>query len=274
MSNMQFLVQIGHGESTRPALSLALFLASRLGAYLDGVQVVSLPPAAFTVPEAVPMHMDTVQQQYASAQARDEWFAHHLELRGVSGTWHAAQGDTAGVLCEMAAAYDLLVLMRDNDRRDAPLGYGTASRCVFGSGTPVLMVPADTPVSTCGERVCVAWNGSRESSLALRGALPVLRSARKVRVLDGSNTTERDPVPGPPVPDLRTWLERHGLDVEYQTFRPDGPAGPAIEAHATEFSADLIVMGAWGRSRISELMLGGATRHLFGNGHLPMLVAH
>lgn len=274
MSNMQLLVRIGHGDSTAPVLRLALGLAGRLGACLDGVQVVPLPPAAFTVPEAVPMQMDTVHKQYESAQARGDWFGRQLDAHGVKGEWLVAQGDAATMLNHMAAAYDLLVMMRDADSRDAPLGYGTVSRCVFGSCTPVLMLPAQASVTSCAERICVAWNGSRESTLALRGALPLLRAAAGVRILDGSDDPQRVDPMRPPVPDLRAWLGRHAVAAEIVPFKPDGPSGPAIESAAADFTADLVVMGAWGRSRISELVLGGATRHMLGHGRIPMLLAH
>uniref|UniRef100_UPI0026371928 universal stress protein n=1 Tax=Oleiagrimonas sp. TaxID=2010330 RepID=UPI0026371928 len=202
------------------------------------------------------------------------WFQSQLRDLAITGDWRVAHGDDASVLCHMASAYELLVMMRDNESRDAPLGYGAVSRCVFGSCTPVLTVPVDTPVTSCGSRICVAWNGSREANLALRGALPLLRSADALSILDGSADPERADPMRPPVPDLRTWLDRHDIEADIHPFHPDGPSGPAIDAAANDFGADLLVMGAWGRSRISELVLGGATRHLFGNARMPMLVAH
>ncbi|MBB6184322.1 universal stress protein [Oleiagrimonas soli] len=275
MSSMQWLVRIGSDDAADTALRVGGALAQRLGAYLDGVEIVPLPPAAFSVPEAVPMQMDTLQRRYAHACERDAWFAQRLDVLHLQGRWHAAQGDASSVLCHMAAAYELLILARCDDHRDTPLGYGTVSRSVFGCRCPVLILPEDLPQeASCGERILVAWNGSREATLALRGARPLLARAAHVRILDGSDDAERVDPMRPPTLHLQEWLDRQGIAAIIEPFRPEGASGPAIEARARDDDADLIVMGAWGRSRLAELVLGGATRHLFGQRTLPLLVAH
>ncbi|GAB3029991.1 universal stress protein [Oleiagrimonas citrea] len=271
---MQFLVRVGPDDAPTTALRIAGHVAHRLHAGLDGVQIVPLPPAAFSVPEAVPMQMDTVQRQFTHARERDAWFAQQLESMNLNGRWHAAQGDASTVLCHMAAAYEMLILARSDEHRDTPLGYGTISRSVFGCRCPVLILPEDMTNETCGERIVVAWNGSRESTLALRGARPLLTRATHVRILDGSSDAERVDPMRPPTLHLQEWLDRHDIKATIEPFQPDGASGPAIEARARDDNADLIVMGAWGRSRLAELVLGGATRHLFGQRAFPLLVAH
>ncbi len=274
MPRPQLLVRVGHAEAPDTALRVAISVARRLEADLDGVQVVPLAPAAFGVPEAMPLQMDTQHRQFEAAQARADAYRERIHAAGLRGNWHVAQGDAANVLCHMTAAYDLLVMARADEMRDAPLGYGTISHAVFGCRCPVLILPEDAPVASCGARILVAWNGSRESTLALRGALPLLIAADTVHVLDGTDPERtRDPL-APPDADLRTWLERHAITAHIEAFRPDGPPGPAIESCADARDADLIVMGAWGRSRLSELILGGATRHLFAHSRHPLLVAH
>jgi nucleotide-binding universal stress UspA family protein len=274
MPSTQLLVRTGTEDAPDTALRMAMQLARRIGADLDAVQVVPLAPAAFAVPEAMPLQMDTQHQQYDAARAREGWYSQQLESAGLRGSWHAAQGDAAHVLCHMAAGYDLLVLARADELRDAPLGYGTISHSVFGARCPVLILPEDMTVDSCGQRILVAWNGSREATLALRGALPLLAAADRVLVLDGSEPESAEDPLAPPIPDLAPWLQRHGIEAQIRPFRPEGSPGPAIEQCAVEEQADLIVMGAWGRSRLSELILGGATRHLFAHSRHALLVAH
>lgn len=275
MHGPDLLVHVPRGGRRDDALRLALPLAARLGARLDALNVAPMPPAAFTVPEAVPLQLDEARQRRQEAFAQAEWYGTQLGTAALEGEWLVGQGDPVPLLCHVAAGYDLLVIERDGERSDAPLGFGTVSRTVFGCRCPTLVVPAGTPIRETGLRICVAWNGSRESMLALHGALPLLRHAEAVRVLDGhdADAASADPL-APPTPAVADWLRRHELDPEIVAFRPDGPSGPAIEAAADAFGADLLVMGAWGRSRLSELVLGGATRHLFGHGERPMLVAH
>ncbi|HQZ61113.1 MAG TPA: universal stress protein, partial [Dokdonella sp.] len=74
--------------------------------------------------------------------------------------------------------------------------------------------------------------------------------------------------------DLRAWLKRHAIEAEFRPFKPARDHGPALLEAANSAEADLIVIGAWGQSRITELVLGGVTRHLFQHSNLPMLVAH
>lgn len=274
MPRTQLLVRIGHEDAPDTALRVAIGLAQRLDADLDAVQVVPLAPAAFAVPEAMPLQMDTQHKQYAAARAREGWYRQQLDAAGLRGRWHAAQGDAAGVLCHMAAGYDLLVLARADEHRDAPLGYGTISHSVFGARCPVLVLPESMPSGPCGDRILVAWNGSREATLALRGALPLLAAASHVHILDGNDPESVEDPLSPPSPPLPEWLQRHGIEAGIEPFHPHGSPGPAIEERADEENADLIVMGAWGRSRLSELILGGATRHLFAHSRHALLVAH
>jgi nucleotide-binding universal stress UspA family protein len=123
--------------------------------------------------------------------------------------------------------------------------------------------------------VLVAWNGSRESALALAAAIPILQKADDVLVLDGSEMNA-DLLPVLPPPGLADWLQRHGIRarVEVLDTNPSHAAGPALLDAAHKHAADLIVMGAWSRSRLAQMMLGGTTRHLFMHGDVPMLVAH
>ena len=274
MPRTQLLVRIGHEDAPDTALRVSIDLARRLDADLDGVQVVPLASAAFAVPEAMPLQMDTQHKQFAAAEARQDAFLARLREAGLHGHWRVAQGDAASVLCHMAAGYDLLVMARADEMRDAPLGYGTISHSVFDCRCPVLILPEAMATPACGTRVLATWNASRESLLAMRGALPLLAVAESVHVLDGVDPERpADPL-APPVPALGEWLERHGIRAGIESFLPDGPPGPAIEARADALDADLIVMGAWGRSRLSELILGGATRHLFAHSRHALLVAH
>ena len=179
------------------------------------------------------------------------------------------------MLCHAARWSDLVVVERPQLNPDAPTGWGVVSRTVFAASAPVVVVPDSVTLERAATHIVVAWNCSREAALAIRGALPLLRLAEQVVVLEG------DPVENPfglrylPKLDLRTWLTRHGVAAEFRAFKPPTKErGAALLEAAHALSADLIVMGAWGHSRITELVLGGTTRHLFQSSDLPLLVAH
>jgi nucleotide-binding universal stress UspA family protein len=273
---LELLVHIGRLPPQGAGLRAALAMASRLGARLDALYIVDLPAAAFTVPEAVPMQLDAVRQRATNAKAVSGDWASLLESRHLSGNWRVGNGDTVTLLAHASAGYDLVVMERSSTMRgDAPVGFGVVSRTVFASSRGVLVVPEAAPVQTLGEHVLVAWSGSRESALAVRSSLHLLRTASRVTVIDGSRDEDIGTCALPDT-DICGWLETHGVKAEIR--RLDAPAlaapGPALLEIAHEENADLIVMGAWGRSRVSEMVLGGTTRFLFMQSDLPMLVAH
>ena len=275
MSAIDLLLHLDHLDLDVAAPRAAVALAQRLGARLDALYVADLPATAFRLPEAVPVQLEETQRRVAEAQTHDGQWQQTLAAHALNGQWRVTQGDTVQAVSQAASGYDMLVMERSQKRSDAPVGFGSVSRCVFASGRPVLVVPDVSPVPSLGANILVAWNGSRESALALAAALPLLQKANQVRVLDGSDMNA-DMLPVLPPPGLADWLQRHGIEAHIDTLDsgPSHAAGPAVLEAAHAQGADLIVMGAWSRSRLAQMMLGGTTRHLFMHGDVPMLVAH
>jgi nucleotide-binding universal stress UspA family protein len=275
MSAIDLLLHLDHLDLGLAAPRAAMALARRLGARLDALYVADLPATAFSLPEAVPVQLEETQRRVAEAQTHDPAWQLALSDHGLTGLWRVTQGDTVQTISQATSGYDMLVMERSQQRSDAPVGFGSVSRCVFACGRPVLVVPDVAPVASLGTRVLVAWNGSRESALALAAAVPVLRKAEEVLVLDGSEMNA-EMLPVLPPPGLADWLQRHGIEARVEPFSvgPSHAAGPAVLDAAHAAGSDLIVMGAWSRSRLAQMVLGGTTRHLFMHGDVPMLVAH
>ena len=249
-------------------------LAARLKAHALGLHVVALSPVAFASPEAVAMHATETTHLFDEARTRAPWWREQLAEFGVEGEFQVVQSDPVEALCHAARWCDLVVVERPILNPDAPTGWGIVSRTVFGSSAPVVVVPESARVANIGEHIVVAWNASREATLAIKGALPLLRRAAKVSVLEGEASTNPFGPHYLPSVDVHAWLARHGIAAEFRAFKPEKEHGRALLDAAHELDADLIVTGAWGHSRITELVLGGVTRHLFQNSDLPLLVAH
>ena len=270
----EVLIHARRSDTLGPAGAAGLAIAQRLRAWAVGMHVVPISPAAFASPEAVALYVSEAENVYREALQREPFWQAQLAAYGVDGEWRVSQGDAVEALCEASRWSDLVVMQRPQLHPDAPTGWGVVSRTVFGASAPVVVVPDSTQASAPGRRIAIAWNRSREAALAIRGALPLLARAECVQVFEGMPGDDALGLQRLPSLDLAPWLARHGIQAGFVAFPARRQQGAALLDAAHAMSADLIVMGAWGHSRIAELVLGGATRHLFQHSDLPLLVAH
>src|SRR5690606_4452572 len=146
---------------------------------------------------------------------------------------------------------------------------------VMRCGRPVLLVPYAGRFEAVGRRVLVAWDAGREAARAVRDALPLLKRAEHVEVVSFNPDrpgARHGPIPGA---DLAAYLARHDVKVHVsQQHGDDIEVGEQILSRAADLHSDLIVMGAYGHSRLRELALGGATRTLLASMTVPVLMSH
>jgi nucleotide-binding universal stress UspA family protein len=136
----------------------------------------------------------------------------------------------------------------------------------------VLVVPYVGEPVVKGEHVLVCWDGGREAARAATDALPFLREARKVTVLTVNTGAAPSEVPGA---DIALYLARHGVKSEAARTPAGGiDPGNVILSRAFDYGVDLIVMGAYGHSRVREILLGGATRAILRQMTVPVLMSH
>ncbi|MBE9552893.1 MAG: universal stress protein, partial [Proteobacteria bacterium] len=122
-----------------------------------------------------------------------------------------------------------------------------------------------------GRNVLVAWNGSREAARAVSDAMPILEAADSIEVF----AVEPRGIGDIPGADIAQHLARHGLKTDAaKTAGLDIEVGDVLLNQVADGGADLIVMGAYGHSRMRELVLGGATRHILGHMTVPVLLSH
>ncbi|HET6433072.1 universal stress protein [Dyella sp.] len=251
-----------------PSTILGLATAQRLGAFATGIHVVAVYPPIMTLPEAMTL-LDTEER---AALAHAGWWKELCRRYGVRGEWEVIRGSYVPILAKRSRLAQFVVTELPVSNPDSPIGFDNITRALFGDAAPMLLVPETCTGSSQLEHVLIAWNGSAESASAVRAALPLLQQAAAVHVLDG----EPEGLPGlaPPRLALQPWLARHGVEVTWESFESPAHTGKALLDKARALDAQLLVMGAWGRSRLSELVLGGATRHVLEHAHLPLLMAH
>jgi nucleotide-binding universal stress UspA family protein len=142
------------------------------------------------------------------------------------------------------------------------------------SGRPVLVVPYIGRYPEIGRNVVVAWKAEREAARAVFDALPFLVGAEKVHILEVKERGDERPALAPDI-SIAAALARHGIKTSVHTSQPrDISVGDEILSRLADLSADLLVMGAYGHSRMRELVFGGVTRHIARHMTVPTVLSH
>jgi nucleotide-binding universal stress UspA family protein len=275
MSYRSILFHLADDPQLEARLAFALALAQRFGAALDGLRVEASPVVATGYGEgAVYVGPELIAAQQA-AEAATTQRLRELWERVCGGTAAAArlevvQGDPGLIAAEHARTADLAIGVRGAVGGVEGLLRQPIEDLLLGGGGPVLVLPsAAVPAAALGARVLVAWNGSAPAARALKDALPFLRAAEAVELVGAGAAAAAS------LDRARRWLDRHGVAA---TARPlpesaAAAAGTALLDAAAEHRAELVVMGAYGRSRLRELVLGGATRELLAASPVPLLMS-
>jgi nucleotide-binding universal stress UspA family protein len=265
----ELMINVNEMQDDAAVIRFGLAIARPLHAFVTGLHIVAEHPSVAAIPEAIAL----MEAEEASAWERDAWWKDLCHRAGVEGAWDVLRGLYVPLLSARSGMADLLVDSLPGGHQGMPVGLDDVTRTLFAGGAPMLLVPPACTLTEAPQRVLLAWNGSAEALQAIRAALPLLRQAGLVHLLDGQRERTHDfelkPLP------LREWLDRQGVTVQQrQVFHPSRlDAGPRLLEEAEAMHADLLVMGAWGRTRLSELVLGGTTHHVLTHARQPLLMA-
>lgn len=201
-------------------------------------------------------------------------FAMHVHRFGVrEASWTTTHCGLAPTLRQLSAWHDLAVLERD--MVEAAHVFDILGEAMLGSRIPCLVLPPHWDREIALDQVAVCWNGSIEAARAIHGALPFLQAAGKVILIDGEQHTLDDTVLSMPRLDPLSYLRRHDVTSRLRHIQvPPHQAGEALLQEAHDMHAGLLVMGAYGHSRLREHVLGGATRHVLAHAQIPVLMQH
>lgn len=183
-------------------------------------------------------------------------------------------GDPAFWLGAYGCCSDLIVIGQPGEDDDLLGNGGVPGTVALTSGRPVLVIPRAGARTLNCERTIVAWNGSREAARAVNDAMPLLKGAAKVEVL--TIGVETHPEVGTSAAEgMSRHLARHGVRAEPNALpRPEADPARVFMSHANRYGADMVVMGAYGHSRLREFVLGGMTRELLNHSPVPLFLSH
>jgi nucleotide-binding universal stress UspA family protein len=254
-------------------------LAEERGARLTGVfmqpEPAATPPQMFARGEGILNVIEAHQAQLEGIEAEHralfEKVIHHHGLASDS-EWRSLPylSSEVGVHAYYA---DLVVVGRPESAGQTARPPGLAESLVLSSGRPIILFPPRGTVSRV-RRILVGWNARREAIRAVADGLPLLVSAEAVEVLvvdPQHHSADHGQEPGA---DIARHLARHGAQVEVRRLSSDGEeVGHLLLSQAAAFRADLVVMGAYGHSQLSEWMFGGVTRTVLREAGVPVLMS-
>jgi len=255
----------------------AISFASAFGAHLTGIGIA----VDMIVPAPIMSEIPTDIFAAAFAKAKSEADAacarldKEARLAGISVSTHVITGSPGSAEDEFAILtrhFDLTIIQQpdpDSLGDDEIL----IESALFGSGRPVIVVPYTQQAPFKRHHIVVAWDGSVPAARAIAGALPVLQSADKVQLVVVNEKKQRMAVDLPGF-NITRHLARHAINAELQKLPDVGDVADTLLSHLADTSADLLVMGAYGHSRLREFILGGATKGVLSAMTVPVLMAH
>ncbi len=279
MAELAYKTIVVHWDAGMPAFAAdaAGLIARRFGAHLTlacfGIEP-GVAAYGYAAPGAAAVALQAENAREEAQRLKDEAEA-WLSASGIAGETRALTCPVdliAETMAGVARVSDLVVVPPPYGAEREDTAVRALEGALFEGSAPALIVPG--PVETVGGRVVLAWDAGLEALHAARAALAFLARAETVEIL------MVDPEPGEagsePGADLALFLSRHGVPV---TLAPVPSAGhriaEVIRRRVSESGADLLVMGAYGHSRLREALIGGPTRALLEElPSAPVLLAH
>ena len=256
------------------ASEFAISLASQFEAHLSAVAFsYTLPTAALGYGFAATAFEDWETERKAEEEQARQSFERRAKISGVTYDCRVLSGPVEKAtltFSEIARSYDLSVVAQA-DPENGVAEVLMIEAALFDSGRPVLVVPYIQNEAPSLDRVMVCWDGSRNAARAVGDALPLLKRAKKIDVVTVEHKEQRSVLKGVQIADH---LARHKLPVDLKSIvAPESDAANTILSEAADLGTSLIVMGAYGHTRIREFVLGGVTRAILESMTVPVLMA-
>ncbi len=273
MSYAALLVHVDCREDSEARIKCARSLADHFGAAIIGLGAEAIPPIGFdngfvnydalwmaNMQEAIDQNLKYAEHRFGLA----------CEGFGSQRQWRASQALPADAMAQASRAADLVIA--DGGRSGGPYQCARADELALICGRPVLVIPPGAD-HLSARRVMVAWKDTRESRRALSDALPFLREADDVLVVE---IGERDTLEATSfrVHDVAAALGRHGVKATAEALEGGAPPEVRLLERAGLMGADLIVAGAYGHSRLGEWIFGGVTKGLLAQDQHFVLLSH
>jgi len=267
MKNILLLVHDDVGEEAR--IQAALDLTRALDGHLTCVDVAPLPVMVGDFYSGVGdtlLLAETCRHDTAHRGRIEARLAHE----DISWDWREFTGDLASSMVAASNLADLVVVNRRLDEYPYPDMRGVASSILTRSHTPIVAVPDKCRGFDAAGRALIAWNGSEQVAATMQAAIPLLKLAASVQLFEVDEGTSDESVRA-----AASYLSRHGIHPTIRRKRSDiYPVDAVLRGGCDELGAAYCLMGAFGRSPLSEAIFGGVTRDMLSTSKIPLILGH
>jgi len=285
-----FLIPIGGSDTDESLFATALAAARPFASHMNffhvhigpGQAAANEPHAAFAMGPAL---SNVLKDLDTKAQVRSTLATRHFQAfcarssveicdapgltEGVTASWHEEEGHALRRILFRARHNDLIVAGRAKSANGLPTDF--LEQLLIGSGRPVL-IAGRSPTPALTDTIMVCWKETAEAARAVNAAMPFLIHARRVVI---AGVVENDENVADALSDVARQLGWNGVRSEIRTIAANGAAVPGLlSSAARDCGADLVVLGAYGRSRMHEILFGSCTQSMIRNAETAVLLMH
>jgi nucleotide-binding universal stress UspA family protein len=279
MSYKTILVSLNDLERNQLLLDSAAGLARSFGAFLLGVYIVPAIEVYATFglePVIFEGNRDLFQKAEKSVRATFDTVLKDAGIHGDIKVIDSTSPAIAGDFVDCARRSDITIVNQPSENTAlSVVDRDFVERVLLSTGRPTLVLPRSGRTDLAANLAVIGWSGKREAARAVFDSLPLLKKARKVKIVWVDPEMEYPHPGGLPGAELAETLSRHGIDATVEPISTGGrEAGETLLTAVADSGAELLVMGAYGHSRLSEMILGGATRSVLKDMKCPVLFSH
>ncbi|MEO1193275.1 MAG: universal stress protein [Pseudomonadota bacterium] len=275
MALKTIVVHLTNDENHMVRLEVAKSLARQHGAFITAL-FITRPSDEVRHIAGRGVSKVMLEEAAASAAKRatelEAEFKDYCQRKSIPHQWIVADGEHLEMISQHAHAADLLIVSQPDERfLEDRIRVRLAEELVMSSGLPIMVLPRSWHDDWTPKRALIAWKPTREAVRAVRDALPLLQKAERVYV----GTVRPSAEDAISTLEIVQYLQRQDVHPHVtEVDESDDKAGDCLLDMAQTHECDLIVCGAYGRSRLRELLLGGVTRTLVRHSPVPVLLSH
>lgn len=279
MTYKSILLHLDNEDQAPALVKYASKVASQFGAHLIGLFVihplqiyVGRAGGASVTPELSSL---LAKEQLARMKKMEAIFEHETKNQDFVSEWRFIDErvwPVADTVLQEATASDLLII---GHQASNYFSEEVTHSALLGSPVPILVLPENNKAETFAENVLVAWDGKPEAARAVGGARPILQTANKVWLHHVRHSVNTEVIMTSNMKDLAENMSRHDINVEISESTAERKeVGNVISGMIKDHSVDCLVMGAYGHSKIRNLLLGNTTDYALNHLNIPLLMWH